>query len=85
LIFLDQMGSAEFFLSRGMDVRSHPHISLATVSYLFRGRMHHCDRLGTDGWIEPGDANGMVVDHGITHSKRTDDATQSCAMPCFEI
>ncbi len=84
-IFFDQMGPAEFLPSRGMDVRPHPHIGLATISYLFRGRMHHRDSLGTDKWIEPGAVNWMVAGHGITHSERTDDETQTDPMPFFGI
>ena len=82
-IFFDQMGPAEFLPSRGLDVRPHPHIGLATISYLYRGRMHHRDSLGTDAWIEPGAVNWMVAGHGITHSERTDDATQKDPMPFF--
>ena len=84
-IFFDQMGPAEFLPSRGMDVRPHPHIGLATISYLFRGRMHHRDSLGTDAWIEPGAVNWMVAGRGITHSERTDDETQKDPMPFFGI
>ncbi len=84
-IFFDQMGPAEFLPSRGLDVRPHPHIGLATISYLFRGRMHHRDSLGTDAWIEPGAVNWMVAGHGITHSERTDDATRRDPMPFFGI
>ncbi len=84
-IFFDQMGPAEFLPTKGMDVRPHPHIGLATVSYLFRGRMHHRDSLGTDAWIEPGAVNWMVAGHGITHSERTDDETQTDPMPFFGI
>ncbi|MEL6168764.1 MAG: pirin family protein [Pseudomonadota bacterium] len=84
-IFFDQMGPAEFLPTRGMDVRPHPHIGLATISYLFRGRMHHRDSLGTDAWIEPGAVNWMVAGHGITHSERTDDETQTDPMPFFGI
>ena len=84
-IFFDQMGPAEFLPSRGMDVRPHPHIGLATISYLYRGRMHHRDSLGTDSWIEPGAVNWMVAGHGITHSERTDDKTQTDPMPFFGI
>ena len=84
-IFFDQMGPAEFLPSRGMDVRPHPHIGLATISYLYRGRMHHRDSLGTDQWIEPGAVNWMVAGHGITHSERTDDATQKDPMPFYGI
>jgi hypothetical protein len=71
-IFFDQMGPAEFLTGQGIDVRPHPHIGLATVTYLFRGRMHHRDSLGTDQWIEPGAVNLMLAGQGITHSERTD-------------
>ncbi|WP_323768779.1 pirin family protein [Antarctobacter sp.] len=84
-IFFDQMGPAEFLPTRGLDVRPHPHIGLATISYLYRGRMHHRDSLGTDKWIEPGAVNWMVAGNGITHSERTDDATQTDPMPFFGI
>ena len=71
-IFFDQMGPAEFLTGQGIDVRPHPHIGLATVTYLLKGRMHHRDSLGTDQWIEPGAVNLMLAGHGITHSERTD-------------
>lgn len=71
-IFFDQMGPAEFVTGTGIDVRPHPHIGLATVSYLYSGQMHHRDSLGSDIWIEPGAVNWMVAGHGITHSERTD-------------
>ncbi|MEL6102247.1 MAG: pirin family protein, partial [Pseudomonadota bacterium] len=71
-IFFDQMGPAEFVTGQGIDVRPHPHIGLATVTYLYRGTIHHRDSLGTDQWIEPGAVNWMVAGHGITHSERTD-------------
>ena len=66
------MGPAEFLTGQGIDVRPHPHIGLATVTYLMRGRIHHRDSLGTDQWIEPGAVNWMVAGQGITHSERTD-------------
>jgi redox-sensitive bicupin YhaK (pirin superfamily) len=71
-IFFDQMGPAEFLTGQGIDVRPHPHIGLATVTYLVKGRMHHRDSLGTDRWIEPGAVNLMTAGIGITHSERTD-------------
>ena len=71
-IFFDQMGPAEFITGQGIDVRPHPHIGLATVTYLYKGKIHHRDSLGTDQWIEPGAVNWMVAGHGITHSERTD-------------
>ena len=71
-IFFDQMGPAEFVTGQGIDVRPHPHIGLATVTYLYKGRMHHRDSLGVDQWIEPGAVNLMTAGHGVTHSERTD-------------
>ena len=70
-IFFDQMGPAEFLLGRGMDVRPHPHIGLATVTYLFRGEIAHKDSLGTDLPIRPGEVNWMTAGKGIAHSERT--------------
>ncbi|WP_226780846.1 pirin family protein [Oceaniglobus trochenteri] len=84
-IFFDQMGPAELLPNRGLDIRPHPHIGLGTVSYLFSGRMHHRDSLGTDAWIEPGAVNWMVAGHGITHSERNDDATRTAPMRFFGI
>ncbi|MEM9343412.1 MAG: pirin family protein [Pseudomonadota bacterium] len=86
-IFFDQMGPAEFLVgSKGVDVRPHPHIGLATISYLYSGRMHHRDSLGTDAWIEPGAVNWMVAGQGITHSERTDEgALDRDAMSFFGI
>ena len=78
-IFFDQMGPAEFLSGQGIDVRPHPHIGLATVTYLTSGRMHHRDSLGTDQWIEPGAVNLMTAGHGITHSERTDGAERDRA------
>jgi redox-sensitive bicupin YhaK (pirin superfamily) len=74
-IFFDQFGPAEILKGDSIDVRPHPHIGLATVTYIYEGRMHHRDSLGTSAWIEPGAVNWMVSGHGITHSERTDDAT----------
>lgn len=71
-IFFDQMGPAEFLTGEGIDVRPHPHIGLATVTYLHSGTIHHRDSLGTDQWIAQGDVNLMVAGHGITHSERID-------------
>ncbi len=72
-IFFDQFGPVEMLHGHSMDVRPHPHIGLATVSYLHSGRIHHRDSVGTDQWIEEGAVNWMVAGHGITHSERTDD------------
>lgn len=70
-IFLDQMGPAEFPIGEGVDVRPHPHIGLATVTYLFDGAIDHRDSLGTVQTIYPGDVNWMSAGRGITHSERT--------------
>ncbi len=71
-IFFDQMGPAEFLTGQSIDVRPHPHIGLATVTYLYKGKFHHRDSLGSDQWIEPGAVNLMTAGHGITHSERVD-------------
>ncbi len=70
-IFFDQMGPAEFLTDEGIDVRPHPHINLATLTYLFEGQIHHRDSLGTDLAIEPGAVNWMKAGKGIVHSERT--------------
>jgi len=70
-IFFDQMGPAEFLTDQGIDVRPHPHINLATVTYLFEGQILHCDSLGTEQTIEPGAVNWMKAGRGIVHSERT--------------
>lgn len=70
-IFFDHMGPANFPPNKGIDVRPHPHINLATVTYLFEGKIRHRDSLGSDQLIEPGAINWMVAGHGIVHSERT--------------
>src|SRR4051795_6227327 len=70
-IFFDQMGPAEFLTNQGIDVRPHPHINLATVTYLFEGQILHRDSLGTEKTIEPGAVNWMQAGRGIVHSERT--------------
>ena len=70
-IFWDQMGPAEFVLGEGIDVRPHPHIGLATVTYLFDGEIVHRDSLGTLETIRPGALNLMSAGRGIVHSERT--------------
>jgi len=70
-IFFDQMGPVEFITGKGIDVRPHPHIGLATVTYLFDGAIHHRDSLGTSQQIEEGAVNWMIAGRGITHSERT--------------
>ena len=70
-IFFDQMGPAEFLTGQGIDVRPHPHIGLATVTYLFDGEILHRDSLGSEQKIVPGDVNWMTAGRGIVHSERT--------------
>jgi redox-sensitive bicupin YhaK (pirin superfamily) len=82
-IFFDQMGPAEFLTGQGIDVRPHPHIGLATVTYLMKGRIHHRDSLGTDQWITPGEVNLMTAGYGITHSERTDGAARQAPLSLF--
>lgn len=76
-IFFDQMGPAELLTGQGIDVRPHPHIGLATVTYLYQGEFWHRDSLGTDQMIYPGEVNWMVAGRGITHSERTSDALRA--------
>src|SRR5678816_2112483 len=75
-IFLDHMGPAVMDRGSGMDVRPHPHISLATVTYLFEGEILHRDSLGNVQAITPGDVNWMIAGHGIVHSERSSDETR---------
>ena len=70
-IFFDHMGPSRFDTGQGVDVRPHPHIGLATVTYLFDGALIHRDSLGTVQVIRPGDVNWMVAGRGIVHSERT--------------
>ena len=84
-IFFDQMGPVEFLTGKGMDVRPHPHIGLATVSYLFDGKMYHRDSLGTSMEIEPGAVNWMIAGHGISHSERSSDAERAKDSSLFGI
>lgn len=70
-IFFDHMGPANFAPGEGVDVRPHPHIGLATVTYLFEGEFMHRDSLGSAQLIRPGDVNWMVAGRGIAHSERT--------------
>ena len=69
-IFFDQFGPLEIIVTSAGGVRPHPHIGLATVTYLYRGEVHHRDSLGTSQIITPGAVNWMVAGRGITHSER---------------
>jgi redox-sensitive bicupin YhaK (pirin superfamily) len=70
-IFFDHFGPAEFHAGQGIDVRPHPHIGLATVTFLFDGEIMHRDSLGTAAAIRPGEVNWMTAGRGIVHSERT--------------
>jgi redox-sensitive bicupin YhaK (pirin superfamily) len=70
-VFFDHMGPVDFAPGRGVDVRPHPHIGLATVTYLFDGALTHRDSLGFAQVIRPGDVNWMTAGRGIVHSERT--------------
>ena len=70
-IFFDHMGPAHFPPGKGIDVRPHPHIGLATVTYLFEGEIMHRDSLGYEQAIRPGAVNWMTAGQGIVHSERT--------------
>lgn len=70
-IFVDQFGPAQLDIGAGMDVRPHPHINLATVTWLFEGAIDHRDSLGTFATIRPGQVNLMTAGSGIVHSERS--------------
>ena len=70
-VFVDQFGPAQLALGEGMDVRPHPHINLATVTWLFQGAIDHRDSLGTCSTIRPGTVNLMTAGRGIVHSERS--------------
>ena len=70
-IFVDEFGPARLPAGRGMDVRPHPHINLATVTYLFEGAIEHRDSIGSHQVIEPGAINLMTAGRGIVHSERS--------------
>ena len=70
-IFVDEFGPARLPAGRGMDVRPHPHINLATVTYLFEGAIEHRDSIGSHAVIEPGAINLMTAGSGIVHSERS--------------
>lgn len=70
-VFCDHFGPVTLSATQAMDVRPHPHIGLATVTYLWEGRIEHRDSLGNRQLIEPGDVNWMRAGRGIVHSERT--------------
>ena len=70
-VFFDHMGPVALDVGKGLDVRPHPHIGLATVTYLFEGEIMHRDTLGSSQPIRPGDVNWMLAGRGIAHSERS--------------
>ncbi len=82
-IFLDQMGPTRFAPGMGIDVRPHPHIGLATVTYLFSGAIQHKDSLGYRQVILPGDVNWMTAGSGIAHSERTPPTERQSGSPLY--
>lgn len=70
-VFFDHIGPAGFAPGQGIDVRPHPHVCLATITWLFEGEIVHRDSLGANQAIRPGDVNWMVAGRGIVHSERT--------------
>jgi len=79
-IFFDHLGPAVLGPGAAMDVRPHPHIALATVTYLFEGAILHRDSLGCVQEIHPGDVNWMTAGRGIVHSERSPDAQRRAGM-----
>jgi redox-sensitive bicupin YhaK (pirin superfamily) len=84
-VFFDQMGPAVLAPGQGLDVRPHPHIGLATVTYLFEGEIEHRDSLGTVQPIRPGDVNWMTAGRGIVHSERTPRGLRAAGSRLFGI
>jgi len=84
-IFFDQVGPAEFLTGGGIDVRPHPHIGLATVTYLYEGAFHHRDSTGADQMVYPGEVNWMIAGNGVTHSERTSEEMRSRPRTAFGI
>jgi redox-sensitive bicupin YhaK (pirin superfamily) len=84
-IFFDHMGPVHLPPGSGVDVRPHPHIGLATVTYLFEGELVHRDSLGSLQTIRPGDVNWMMAGRGIAHSERTDPGSRPRGAPLHGI
>ncbi len=82
-IFVDQFGPAQLDLGSGMDVRPHPHINLATVTWLFEGAIDHRDSLGSFATIRPGQVNLMTAGRGIVHSERSPEAERNAGAKLY--
>ena len=84
-VFLDQMGPHVFSAGDGLDVRPHPHIGLATVTYLYEGEILHRDSLGVVQPIRPSEVNWMTAGRGVVHSERTAPDTRKNESPLFGV
>lgn len=84
-VFFDHFGPVAFDPGKGIDVRPHPHIGLATVTYLFEGEIVHRDNLGFTQTIRPGAVNWMIAGRGIVHSERTGEEERAKASPLHGI
>jgi redox-sensitive bicupin YhaK (pirin superfamily) len=84
-IFFDAMGPEILAPGRGLDVAPHPHIGIATLTYLFAGEMIHRDGLGTIQTIRPGDVNWMTAGSGLAHSERTSNGLRETGSEMFGI
>jgi redox-sensitive bicupin YhaK (pirin superfamily) len=82
-IFFDQMGPTAFHSGDGLDVRPHPHIGLATITYLLEGEILHRDSVGSVQAIRPGEVNWMTAGSGIVHSERTSPEVRASGGPLF--
>ena len=84
-VFFDQFGPLQLNQGRSLEVRPHPHIGLATITYLFAGTIMHRDSLGTVQPIRPGEVNWMTAGRGIVHSERSSDAGNPVGVELFGI
>lgn len=84
-VFFDQFGPLQLIHGRSLEVRPHPHIGLATVTYLFSGMIMHRDSLGTEQLIRPGEVNWMTAGRGIVHSERSSAAGNPLGAELFGI
>ena len=82
-VFFDQMGLGHFKAGRGLDVRPHPHIGLATITYLYSGEIMHRDSLNTKQVIRPGAVNLMTAGRGIVHSERSPEDSRATDSELF--
>lgn len=84
-IFWDHMGPTQITPQKGMKVRSHPHIGLATITWLFHGEILHRDSLGNEQFIQPGEVNWMTAGSGIAHSERSEPKDKSYTLEGIQL